>query len=91
VAVHAIALDRLALTTACGQANCAGPDSGQIARHSEETLLNKEEMRIKTARMKSIQAQRRPHDLPTEWLAILELRAARRWPQAQTDDGLFLW
>ena len=73
-AVHAIALARLALTTARGQAN---PGSGRIARLTEEILLIKEEMRIKDARMASIHAQRQPHYVPIERLAILELRAAR--------------
>ena len=45
-AVHAIALARLALTTARGQANSSHPSSGRIARLSEELLLIKEEMRI---------------------------------------------
>ncbi len=76
-AVHAIALARLALTTARGQANSADPGSGGIARLTAEILLIKEEMRVKDARMTGIPAQRRPHYLPTERLAILELRAAR--------------
>ena len=83
-AVHAIALARLALTTARGQANSADHRTGRIARLTEELLLIKEEMRIKDARMKGIPAQRRPHYSPTERLAILELRAARGWSQAQT-------
>ncbi len=89
-AVHAIALARLALTTARGQANSANPGSGRIARLTEEILLIKEEMRIKDARMASIHAQRRPHYVPTERLAILELRAARGWSQAQTADHMLV-
>jgi hypothetical protein len=46
-AVHAIALARLALTIARGQANSADPGSGRIARLTEEILLIREEMRIK--------------------------------------------
>jgi hypothetical protein len=76
-AVHAIALARLALTTARGQANSAEPGSIRIARLTEE-------MRIKDARMAEVSAQRRPHFLPTERLAILELRPACGWSQAQT-------
>ncbi len=74
-AVHAIALARLALTTARGQANSADPGSGRTARLTEESLLIKEEMRIKDARMEGIPAQRRPHclilasDSPVEALA----------------------
>ncbi len=59
-AVHAITLARLALTTARGQANSADHGSGRIARLTEEILLNKEEMRIKDARMAGIPAHRAP-------------------------------
>ena len=82
-AIHAIALARLALTTSRGQANSADPGSGRISRLDEEILLIKEEMRIKDHRMAGIPAHRRPHYLPIERLAILELRAARGWSQAQ--------
>jgi transposase InsO family protein len=41
-------------------------------------------MRIKDARMERIPPAQRPHYLPTERLAILELRAARGWSLAQT-------
>ncbi len=74
-AVHAIALARLALTTARGQVHSADPGSGRIARLTEEIFLIKEEMRIKDARMEGIPAQRRPHclilasDSPVEALA----------------------
>ncbi len=87
-AIHAIALARLALTTARGQANSADPGSGRIARLTEEILLIKEEMRVKDARMEGIPAQRRPHYLPIERLAILQLRAARGWSQAQTAERM---
>ncbi len=89
-AVHAIALARLALTTARGQAHSAEPGSGRVASLTDEILLIKEEMRIKDARMNGIPAQRRPHYLPTERLAILELRAARGWSQAQTADHMLV-
>ncbi len=55
-AIHAVALARLALTTARGQANFANPGSGRIARLTEQLLLIKEELRIKDARMASIPA-----------------------------------
>ena len=89
-AVHAIALARLALTTARGQVESVRSGSGRIERLTEEILLLKEEMRIKDARMVGIPAQRRPHYLPSERLAILELRAARGWSQAQTADHLLV-
>jgi putative transposase len=89
-AVHAIALARMALTSARGEARLADSGSGRIARLNEEVLLLKEELRLKDARMSRIPAQRRPHYLPTERLAILELRAARGWSQAQTADHLLV-
>jgi putative transposase len=49
-----------------------------------EILHLREEMRIKDARMEQIVPHRRPHYPPVERLAILELRAARGWSQAQT-------
>ena len=55
-AVHAIALARLALTTARGQANSTDPGSVRIARLTEEILLIKDEMRIKDARMEGYQS-----------------------------------
>ena len=48
------------------------------------SLSLKDEMRIKDSRMAGVSAQRRPHYLPIERLAVLELRAARGWSQAQT-------
>jgi len=39
-AIHAIALARLALTTARGQPNSADPGSGRIGRLTQETLLD---------------------------------------------------
>jgi len=38
--------------------------------------------------MSRIPAQRRPHYLPIERLAVLELRAARGWSQAQTSERM---
>jgi putative transposase len=89
-AVHAIALARLAVTTARGQADSADPGSGRVSRLTEEILLIKEEMRIKDARMEGIPAQCRPHYAPIERLAILELRAARGWSQAQAADHMLV-
>ena len=53
-------------------------------RLEREVSLLREELRIKDARMERLSAQRRPHYPPIERLAILELRAARGWSQAQT-------
>jgi len=80
----------MALTTARGQANSADSASVRIARLTEQILLIKEDLRIKDARIAGIPAQRRPHYLPTERLAILELRAARGWSQAQTAERMLV-
>jgi transposase InsO family protein len=53
-------------------------------RLQEEVGLLREEIRIKDARMRQVEPQKRPHYPPTERLAILELRAARDWSLAQT-------
>src|SRR6516165_3346860 len=45
----------------------------------QEVALDREEIRLKDARMDRIPPAQRPHYLPTERLAILELRAARGW------------
>lgn len=59
-------------------------------RLRQELALLHEETRIKDARMTRIPAHRRPHYLPTERLAILELRAARGWGLSQTADRLLV-
>ena len=41
-----------------------------------------EQIRIKDARMEQINPHQRPHYPPTERMAILELRTARGWSQA---------
>ncbi|HUU97469.1 MAG TPA: hypothetical protein VM487_17170, partial [Phycisphaerae bacterium] len=52
----------------------------------QEVALLTEEIRIKDARMKRVDPQKRPHYLPTERMAVLELRAARRWSAQQTAE-----
>jgi len=49
-----------------------------------EISLLEEELRIKDARMAMIDPHRRPHYRPIERMAILELKAARCWSQAET-------
>ena len=53
-------------------------------RLKQESQLLREEIRIKDVRMAKIDPRRRPYYRPTERMAILELRAARAWPLAQT-------
>ncbi len=66
-----------------------------IARHrlkaendqlQQEMALLTEEIRLKDARMKRVDSQKRPHYVPTERMAILELRAARAWSAQQTAE-----
>jgi putative transposase len=45
---------------------------------------------VKRARVERLPAHRRPHYPPIERLAILELRAARGWSQAQTAERLLV-
>jgi hypothetical protein len=45
-------------------------------RLRQEVALLAEEIRIKDARMKRVEPQKRPHYVPTERMAILELRCA---------------
>ena len=52
----------------------------------QEVELLTEEIRIKDARMKRVDPQKRPHYVPTERLAILGLRAAQAWSAQQTAE-----
>jgi transcriptional regulator with XRE-family HTH domain len=59
-------------------------------RLQRQVALLLEELRIKDARMERVPAQRWPHYPPSERLAILELRAARGWSQAETARRLLV-
>jgi transposase InsO family protein len=63
---------------------------GENDRLRQEMTLLTEEIRIKDARMKRVEPQKRPHYLPTERMAILELRAARAWSAQQTAKTFLL-
>jgi hypothetical protein len=52
-------------------------------RRRQVALLT-EEIRIKDARMKRVDSQKRPHYVPNERMAIPELRAARGWSAHRT-------
>jgi putative transposase len=56
----------------------------------EDAALQREEMRIKDARMTRIPAPRRPYYTPAERLAILEVRAARGWSVEQTANAFLV-
>jgi transposase InsO family protein len=88
--IHAIGLARLVLIAARGQATSGSLGRVCIDRLQQEILLLREEMRLKDTRIARVPAQCRPHYLPTERLAILELRAARGWSQIQTADRMLV-
>ena len=62
----------------------------QLDQRDREISLLREEARIRDARMELVPGQRRPHYPPIERLAILELRAARGWSQAETARRLLV-
>jgi transposase InsO family protein len=53
-------------------------------RVQQEAALLREQLRITNVRMGRIPAEHRPHYLPAERMAILELKAARGWSLKQT-------
>jgi putative transposase len=59
-------------------------------RLHRQVVVLLEELRIKDARMERLPAQRRPHYPAIERLAILELRAACGWSQAETARRLLV-
>jgi transposase InsO family protein len=86
--LHAVALAHFGLTHIRGWGqNSRIPRvrlKGENERLRSELGLVCEQMRIKDARLERIAPANRPHYLPTERLAILELRAARGWNNEQT-------
>ena len=92
--IHAVSMATIAFTHALARA-ANNPDAqiraqAEIDRLQREVDLLLEEARIKDARMERLPAQRRPHYPPSERLAILELRAARAWSQAETARRLLV-
>ncbi len=59
-------------------------------RLTAEVAMLREELRIKDARLGAIPALRRPHYPPAERLAILALKAARGWNNAQTARAMLV-
>jgi transposase InsO family protein len=86
--LHAIALAHFGLTHIRGWCENSRIErvkfKGQAERAEAEVLLLREERRIKDARMARVPPANRPHYTPVERMAILELKAARAWNQAQT-------
>ncbi|MFC1610369.1 transposase [Myxococcota bacterium] len=92
--IHVISLAHAAIVCARGWAANSSIARvrlrGQLEKARAEISLLTEELRIKDARMASLDPRRRPHYRPTERLAILELRAARGWSMAQTARALLV-
>jgi len=90
--VHAVAMAQLALTSTRSHAANSWNERVRLKvecdRLRQEVRLLREAMRIKDSRMHGIPAQRRPRCPSVERLAILELRAARHWSQAQTAERM---
>lgn len=92
--LHVISLAHYSLLTARGYAaDAINPRvqlQAEIDRLEQEVALLREELRNKDARMERIDPRRRPHYAPTERLAILTLKAARGWSQAQAARAFLL-
>jgi transposase InsO family protein len=92
--VHAISLASAAFTLYLGRwLNSLAPkakDRAERERLEAEVAVLREELRIKDARMGRLPARNRPHYDPPDRLAILELRAMRGWPKAETARRFFV-
>ena len=92
--VHAVSMANVAFIATRGRAEHQFDARARLQAENDllqrELSLLREEIRIKDARMERVPAQRRPHYPPIERLAILELRAARGWSQAQTARRLLV-
>ena len=86
--VHVIALANAAMVCARGKAANTPRTATQLRAKLDnartEIALLREELRIKDVRMATLDPRRRPRYRPTARMAILELRAARAWPAAET-------
>lgn len=86
--IHTIALAQYAIvytrSWAADSRNGRVRAKAEHDRAREEAALLREQLRITNARMGRIPAEHRPHYLPVERMAILELKAARGWSLEQT-------
>ena len=92
--LHVIALAQVALTAARARSVTKRDTIVRLRVELEESqreiYLLEEVLRLKDLRMERITPRRRPHYRGTERMAILELRAARRWSNSQTSERLLL-
>ncbi len=91
--LHVISLAQLACAYARGWAadspNARVRLTAERDRLQQTVALLREKLRIHHARMARMPPQKRPHDTPSERMAILEIRAAQGWSLEQT-AGEFL-
>jgi transposase InsO family protein len=66
------------------------PYVAQVHRLETEVAMLRDELRINGARTSRIDRRQRPQYLPTERMAILELRAMRGWSKAETARRFFV-
>jgi transposase InsO family protein len=86
--LHVVALAHTAIVHARSIA-LSSPDArtrraGDLQGALDEIAMLEEELRIKDGRMAMIDPHRRPYYRPIERMAILELKSARGWSQAET-------
>jgi len=88
--LHALALAHFVVTHVRGW--CANSPLERVRLRAEnerlrsEVALLREELRIKDARLARVPPPNRPHHPPVERLAVLALKAARRWTTIQTAE-----
>ena len=62
----------------------------ELEEAQRDNGLLEEELRLKDLRMQRVPPRRHPHYRGTERMAILELRAARGWSNAQTAERMLV-
>lgn len=86
--LHVIALAHKAIiqarSIAMNSSDARTRRAGDLQGALDEIAMLEEELRIKDGRMAMIDPHRRPYYRPIERMAILELKAARGWSQAET-------
>ena len=91
---HVIALAQVTLTAARARSatkrDIIARLRAELAEAQREICLLAEELRLKNLRLGRVTPRGRPHYRGTERMAILELRAARRWSKSQTAGRLLL-